>query len=114
MAITELMEDPKTALKGICAAVVVFYAPWCRDCKVSEEFEGKLADDFAGKADFFRLDSVNLEEIADAYEVERYPTWMFFIKGKPMPHPLVEPMTEGEARNWLEMRLAGQGRRERK
>ncbi len=114
MAVTELTEDPKTALKARHAAVVVFYTTWCSDCKASEEYEKKLSEDFAGRVDFFRLDAVNLEEIADAYGVERYPTWIFFSRGKPMRHPLIEPMAEGEARNWLEMRLSMGGRAGRK
>jgi len=114
MAITELSEDPKTALKGKPAAVVVFYATWCADCKSSEEFENRLSEEFAGKAEFFRLDAVNLEEIADRYEVERYPTWIFFSKARPLRHKLIEPMAEGEARNWVEMRLSDHRRNMRK
>jgi thioredoxin 1 len=109
--ISELSEDPKSALKGSPAAVVVFFASGCPDCDASGEYEKKLAEEFAGKIGFFRLDAVELEDIADAYQVERYPTWIFFSKGRPLRHHLVEPMAEGEARNWLEMRLSEHRRR---
>lgn len=114
MALGELADDPKTSLRGQPAAVVVFYTTWCGDCKASEEYENKLAEEFAGKVEFFRLDAVNLEEIADAYEVERYPTWIFFSKSRPLRHKLIEPMAEGEARNWLEMRLSDHRRNMRR
>lgn len=114
MAIAELTEDPKTALKGKPAAVVVFYTTWCVDCKASEEYENALAGEFAGKVEFFRMDAVNLEDIADKYEVERYPTWIFFSKSRALRHTLVEPVAEGEARNWVEMRLSDHRRNMRK
>jgi thiol-disulfide isomerase/thioredoxin len=114
MAISELSEDPKIALKGKPAAVVVFYATWCNDCKASEEYENALAGEFAGKVEFFRMDAVNLEEIADKYEVEHYPTWIFFSKSRALRHKLVEPVAEGEARNWVEMRLSDHRRNMRK
>ncbi len=109
----ELEADPKVALKGTAAAVVVFYAPVCADCKASEAFERSLSEEFAERVEFCRLDAVNLEEIADGYGIERYPTWVFFSKARPLRHPLVEPMAEGEARNWLEMRLSEHRRRMR-
>ncbi len=109
--VTELEEDPKTALKGKMAAVVVFYATWCGDCRASEDYESRLAEEFLGRVEFFRLDAVNLEDIADSYGIESYPTWVFFSKARPLRHPLVEPMELGEARNWLEMRLSDHRRR---
>lgn len=104
--ITEINQDPKTVLKTIPAAVVVFYAPWCGDCKVSEEFELNLAKEFSEKVKFYRLDAVNLEDIADFYKIERYPTYIFFVKGKATRGILVEPVMFGEAKNWLEIQLS--------
>ena len=103
--IIELAEDPKTALKGKNAAIVVFYAPWCGDSKASEDYEKTMDKEFGGMAEFFRIDATELDSIADAYHVERYPTYVFFRKGKPQRGALVEPMAEGEVRNWLELKL---------
>lgn len=103
--ISELTSDPKAALRAKPSAVVVFYAPWCGDCRVSESFEGALSEQFEGKVEFFRLDASEYEEIADSYGIERYPTYVFFRKGRPQRGALVEPYSEGEARNWLEIAL---------
>jgi thiol-disulfide isomerase/thioredoxin len=103
--ITELTVDPKAALKGKSAAVVVFYAPWCGDSKASEDYERKMDEEFSGKVEFFRFDAIEMEEIADTYNIERYPTYVFFRKGKPQRGVLVEPVAEGEVRNWIEMKL---------
>lgn len=107
---TELSADPKIALKGKPAAVVVFYAPWCGDSKASEDFEKTMGEEFSGKVEFFRIDATELEDIADSYEVERYPTYIFFKKSKPVRGNLVEPYSEGEVRNWLEIKLGRSGR----
>lgn len=102
--VTELESDPKS-LKTVQSAVVVFYATWCADCKASEEIESKLAEEFKDQVVFYRLDAVNLEEIADSYQIDRYPTYIFFKKGKPLRGPLVEPVEYGEAKNWLEIQI---------
>jgi thiol-disulfide isomerase/thioredoxin len=103
--ITELTEDPKTAIKAVPAAVVVFYAPWCGDSKASEDFEKAMAEEFKGRIEFFRFDAIEMEEIAEKYQIEKYPTYIFFRKGKPMRGVLIEPFAEGEVRNWIEMKL---------
>ena len=103
--VTELTVDPKSALKGVPAGVVVFYAPWCGDSKLSEEFEKTMEKEFAGKVDFYRLDAIELEKIADSYQIERYPTYIFFRKGKAARGNLIEPFSEGEIRNWIEIKL---------
>ena len=103
--VTEITCDPKQALKGKPAAIVVFYAPWCGDSKASLEYEKNMEKEFSEKLEFYRLDATECEDIADAYGVERYPTYIFFKKGKPMRGLLVEPFAEGEVRNWIEMKL---------
>ena len=103
--VSELTEDPKTSIKQVPAAVVVFYAPWCADCKRSESYEAVVEKEFAGKVSFYRLDADKLESIADLYGVESYPTYVFFRKGKAVRGSLVEPVAEGEVRNWLEIEL---------
>ncbi len=103
--VTELTTDPKTALKAVPAGVVVFYASWCGDSIKSEEYEKTMEKEFAGKVDFFRLDAIELEKIADSYEVERYPTYIFFRKGKSVRGNLVEPVSEGEVKNWVEIKV---------
>ena len=104
--IEELKDDPKDELKEEDNAVVVFFASWCIDCRTSEAYEAKLSEEFKEKVSFYRLDAANLEAIADRYDVEKYPTYVFFRRGKPVRGALVEPMSEAEVRNWLELKLA--------
>ncbi len=104
--VTEINCEPRQALKGVPCAIVVFYAPWCSDSKISLGFEKVMEFEFREKVKFYRLDATECEDIADKYEVERYPTYVFFRKGKPDRSPLVEPYSEDEVRNWIEIRLS--------
>ncbi len=101
----ELETDPKEALKDQQIAVVCFYAPGCKDCEAVVPYENKLAEDFGAHVAFHRLDAIELDEIADIYGVKRYPTYIIFRKGKPIRGVLIEPVAEGEIRNWLEIHL---------
>ena len=101
----ELEIDPKDALRDQQVAVVCFYAPGCKDCETTEPYENKLAEDFGGRVAFHRFDAIELYEIADAYGVKRYPTYIVFRKGKAIRGVLIEPVAEGELRNWLEIHL---------
>ncbi len=101
----ELESDPKTALKGVPAAVVAFCATWCTDCQETEAYEKKLSEEYEGKVKFYRFDAVNNEEIADRFKVEAYPTYVFFRKGREVRGILVCPYSEAELRNWLESKL---------
>ncbi|MEW6722470.1 MAG: protein disulfide isomerase family protein [Candidatus Micrarchaeota archaeon] len=107
MDIRELRSDPASAGNGDCA--VVFYAPWCGDCVRSLEFEKKLSREFSGRVAFFRMDAEEFESIADKYGVERYPTYVFFRNGAPLPGNLAEPLSLEEARGWLEEKLKEKG-----
>jgi len=104
--ITDLSEDPKIALKGKPASMVSFFASWCGDSIRCYEYEKALAEEFKDKVAFCRFDAVEYEDIADSYGIEHYPTYIFFIKGKPTKGILVEPVTLGQIKNWLEIKLS--------
>ncbi|MFN7990564.1 MAG: thioredoxin family protein [Candidatus Micrarchaeia archaeon] len=101
MGITELGEDPKTAIGREAKAVVVFYASWCGDCTRSLLYEKMLSAEFEGNARFYRMDAERYERIADKYLVERFPTYVFFKKGKPVQGILAEPRNEEQVRAWI-------------
>jgi hypothetical protein len=103
--ISELESDPKQALKSVHSAVVIFYTTYNQNFNASEDFESKLLNNFQDQVSFYRLDAINLEEIADSYQIEHYPTYIFFKKGKPLYSHLVEPVEYGEAKNWVEIQM---------
>jgi len=103
--VDEISIEPREALRGQMLGMVVFFAPGCKDCVISEPFEEALSSSFPD-VKVLRFDAIASDAIADSYGIERYPTYIFFLKGRPLGHPLIEPISEGEARNWLEDKLA--------
>ncbi len=110
MEIAELDKDPPGTAAGNGAAVVVFYAVWCGDCRRSLSYEKKLSAELEGKVAFYRMDAEKFEPVADKYRVDRYPTYVFFRDGEPDKEILVEPGSEDEVRGWLAARM-GSGKK---
>lgn len=60
--------------------VVDFYATWCGPCKRMEPILDKLANEYKGLIDFYRLD-VDKNQSDDALDIEAIPTFYFFNEG---------------------------------
>ena len=99
------LENTVTPLKGVANAVVVFYTDWCGDCLTSLSFEKSLAEKYAKSISFFRMHAEKHEKVADQYSVERYPTYVFFKKGKHHGSNLVEPYHEEDVEKWIKGNL---------
>ncbi len=70
--------------------VVDFYATWCGPCKRLAPTYAALADEFAGRAKFVKIDGDRNTSLTQKYNVHAYPTLMYFkngsrvLKGKDM------------------------------
>lgn len=69
---------------GELPAIIDFYADWCGPCKmVSPILEG-LSKDYAGKVDFFKIDTEAEQELAAVFGIRSIPSILFVPKeGKP-------------------------------
>jgi thioredoxin 1 len=63
--------------------VVDFYAPWCGPCKMLAPLLTALADHFAGRIQFFKLNVDTAPEVAERFEVSGVPMLVFFVNGEP-------------------------------
>lgn len=62
-------------------ALVDFFATWCGPCKrLSPVFE-ELADEFAGKVDFYKVDVDQEEPLSDRFGIRSVPTLLFVPLG---------------------------------
>jgi thioredoxin len=75
----ELVSDYHRAwqYKGNKPCVVDFYADWCPPCRMLDPIFKKMAEKYAGKVDFYKIDIDSNEVIVDAYQIMGIPTLFF-------------------------------------
>lgn len=62
--------------------LVDFFATWCGPCKMIAAAVEQLSEDYLGKAEVYKLDVDEAQEIAQKYSVMSIPTLVFFQDGK--------------------------------
>jgi thioredoxin 1 len=64
--------------------IVDFWAKWCTPCRYMLPVFEKLATKYSDKMIFGRLNVDDYGEIANKYQIFSIPTFMIFLKGKPV------------------------------
>jgi thioredoxin 1 len=62
--------------------LVDFYAPWCGPCKMLAPLLDQLAQHFAGRIQFFKVNVDFAPELATRYEITGVPTLLFVRDGE--------------------------------
>jgi len=57
--------------------VVDFYADWCRPCRMMEPSFAKMAEKYAGKVNFYKINVDYNKDISSAYQITGIPTLFF-------------------------------------
>lgn len=81
-------------------AMIDFYATWCRPCKMMSPIVEQLAQQYAGKVDFYKVDIDKEPELAAVFGIQSIPTFLF-IPQKGMPSAQMGMMEKGEMENYL-------------
>ena len=70
--------------KGERPCVIDFYADWCPPCKMMAPVMEKLANQYKGEIDFYRVNVDECEEVASHFEIQSIPFFLLCpIKGEP-------------------------------
>lgn len=70
--------------EGKRPAVIDFYATWCGPCKMMSPIVEEVAETYAGKVDFYKVDIDTERELADIFGIQSIPTFLFVpVKGNP-------------------------------
>ena len=63
---------------------VLFSEDWCPHCRRFSPAFDRLAEEFADRVDFARVDSGELEELSNRFYVWKIPTVVLFLDGQPI------------------------------
>jgi thioredoxin 1 len=77
--------NPKAwKFEGDKPCIVDFFATWCGPCKALSPVLEELAEEYAGKVDFYKVDVDKAEDLAGAFGIRSIPTLLFIpLKGQP-------------------------------
>lgn len=70
--------------RGDKPCVIDFYADWCRPCKMIAPILDELALEYAGKVNFYKVDTQVEQELARAFNISSIPLVVFCgVQGNP-------------------------------
>ena len=70
--------------EGKLPCIIDFYADWCGPCKMVSPILEKLATEYAGKINIFKVNTDKEQELATAFGIMTIPSLMFIPKqGQP-------------------------------
>ncbi|WP_243675657.1 thioredoxin family protein [Vulcanisaeta distributa] len=91
-------------IRECSASVIDFYADWCIPCRIMEPILNKLAQVFAGRVFFGRIDVDSYPEIAAEYGVMSIPTTILFRNGEEI-YRIIGAVDYNTMRRYIEIYL---------
>jgi thioredoxin 1 len=91
-------------VKGNENVVVDFWAEWCGPCRMIAPIIDELAEEYAGKVVFVKVNTDENQMLAAMYGISAIPTLIFFKNGKPVDQ-LIGALPKSELKRWIERNL---------
>lgn len=90
--------------KGVRPCVIDFYATWCGPCRKVAPILEKLAEEYNGKVDFYKIDTDKETKLTYILKINSIPT-IYFINGITQPEKIVGAAEEEFFRSQIEKLL---------
>jgi thioredoxin 1 len=85
----------QTVLQAKTPVLVDFWAPWCRPCLMAAPVLEELAEEYAGRITFTKLDVDQNAKTAAKYGIMAIPNLIIFKNGEPVSNIVgYKPKTE--------------------
>ncbi len=85
MIVTLTQENFETEVSNYKGAVLVdFWASWCGPCRMLSPVVDELAEQYAGKVKFGKINVDEQPRLAMTYSVQSIPTLLLFKDGQPV------------------------------
>lgn len=99
------MNANEFVFKGDKPCVIDFYATWCGPCKKIAPIIEKLAQEYNGKVDFYKVDCDKETKLASILQVQNIPM-VFFMKNGVQPEKSVGAKDEAFFRSQINKLLS--------